>query len=674
MSVLSAIKRTFRRRAPAAAPTVAQPAAVVPPPTLESETRAAAASLDAWIEARLRRTAMYSTPSSGVLERLRASYPDEVESTLQAAERVLTHEFDLLGSGPFRPVDPDRPLRDGYAPIDWQLDPVRGLRFPRGFPYKKWDLAAMRPANADVKYPWEIGRCQHWVPLGQAFLLTGDDRFGLEISRQLDDFVEVNPIGVGVNWTCTMDVGLRAVSWAMALEMIHGCGAVEPSFWRRAYGALFDHGVFIRNNLENTYEVTSNHFLSDLLGLLFVAAAFRDLPSGVDWDEFARSSIEHELDVQVLADGADYESSIPYHRLVAELFLGAARLAELQAAPPGDRYRARLRGMVEYLAAVMRPDGLMPQVGDADDGRLHVVSGYGSVSPQDARHLLGVAGRMFDVPEWRAVAGPRGAWEAEWWGLDSGGSSVAADPRQTPSVFRLFPDAGIAVARTMPDGHYLIVTNGIVGTNGFGNHKHNDLLSFEYHRDGAALMVDPGSYVYTSDADARNRFRSTPYHNTVMVDGTEQNELRPDYLFRMFEAARPEVVSFAHDEGVVEYEGRHHGYERLPDPVTHERTLRFDRRTGGLAIVDRLAGRGRHDVRWHFHLAPGVAAALADPQRIVLTDGGRAYAFNLPPDLTARIQPAEYSPSYGVRRACVAVDLATTAILEGAREWEFSIA
>ena len=40
---------------------------------------------------------------------------------------------------------------------------------------------------------------------------------------------------------------------------------------------------------------------------------------------------------------------------------------------------------------------------------------------------------------------------------------------------------------------YLLVTNGIVGTAGFGNHKHNDLLGFEYHVDGVPVLVDPGS-------------------------------------------------------------------------------------------------------------------------------------------------------------------------------------
>ena len=70
-------------------------------------------------------------------------------------------------------------------------------------------LRRMRPPNADVKYPWELARCQHWVTLGQACRLTGDDRFAREIANELDDFVEANPVGLGINWTCTMDVGTR---------------------------------------------------------------------------------------------------------------------------------------------------------------------------------------------------------------------------------------------------------------------------------------------------------------------------------------------------------------------------------------------------------------------------------------------------------------------------------
>ena len=654
----------------AAAGVAAAPPSRPPAPTFDTGLASIHQSAADWCRRRREAGCVYVPSAAEAISELRQRDPSRVRATIDAADRVLRHEFDLLGSGPYVPADPDRPARDGYTPIDWYLDPVRRLRFPRGVPHTSWNLMEMRPGNADVKYPWELGRCQHWATLGQAFVLTNDDRFALEIARELDDFVEANPTGIGVNWTCTMDVGLRAVSWALGLELVRAAAALDDAFWTRAYAALFDHGVFIRNNLENTYEVTSNHFLSNLLGLQFVGAVFADLEHGSEWNAFARAAIEHEMDVQVLADGADYESSIPYHRLVTELFLGAARLADRQGAPMSGAYCARVRDMVAYLASVTRPDGLMPQVGDADDGRLHIFEGYGKTKPQDARHLFGPASAMFNEPGWRALGGDAGAWEVAWWGFPA--VMMPAKDAHVEPFARLFPQAGVAVARSTA-ADYLIVSNGIVGTNGFGNHKHNDLLSFEYHHRGTPLVVDPGSYVYTSDADARNRFRGTASHNTVMIDGIEQNDLRPDWLFRLFETSHAESVSFDDRADAAAYVGRHHGYERLSEPVTHERMFRLLKPSGTLLIADRLSGHGRHHVRWHFHLAPGVAAERADDVTVLLSAGTGRWRLKTPRGLAIEIRPAAYSPSYGVKVPCLSIDASAQVDVEPARSWEFSI-
>jgi hypothetical protein len=649
---------------------------VAAPPAAEradftSALRDARLTADDWLSRRLATRALYTSIPSPALERLRQAHPAEAAATVQAAETILKHEFSLLGSGPFVPVDPGRaavavPDRSAYVPIDWYLDPVRALRFPTGVPYKAWKLYEMRPGNADVKYPWELARCQHFIPLGQAYRLSGDERFAREIADEIDDFVEANPVGIGVNWTCTMDIALRAVSWAIGLELVHDSRALGRERWTRLYAALFEHGVFIRGNLENNYEVTSNHFLSNVVGLWFLAAVFPDLPAGAEWNAFARGSLEQEIDVQVLPDGADFESSIPYHRLVAELFLGSARLAEYQGAPLSAHYLSRVRDMAEYLAAVTRPDGLMPQVGDADDGRLHVLEGWG-ISPQDGRHLLAAAGAMFDNPAWSALAAPQGDWEAAWWGFDARPAATTIAPPESSS--RLFADAGVAIMRA--GGHYLLVTNGIVGTKGFGNHKHNDQLSFEFHPDGVPLIVDPGSCVYTSDADARNRFRGTGYHSTLFIDGVEQNETNPEWLFRLFESAKAEHVSFEDSAERVEYVGRHHGYERLPDVVTHERRFRLDKRSGALEIVDRLMGSGDHELRWRFHLAPGVEAEASDERTCRLSTAARRWMLRYPPGLEIGIVPAAYSPSYGVTQPCLAVQLSTRLALHDSSEWAF---
>ena len=588
--------------------------------------------------------------------------PKHVAQVIAAAERTTRHEFDLLGSGPFKPVDPERPAIGSYEPIDWYLDPVRRLRFPTGVHHKAWKLYEMRPGNADVKYPWELARCQHWVTLAQAYRLTGDQRFAVEIANQLDDFVAANPVGIGINWTCTMDVGLRAVSWVVALDLVRG-SAVDAGFWPRAFAALFDHGLFIKANLENTYEVTSNHFLSNVLGLWFLAAMFDDVDPGADWAAFARQSLETEIDVQVLPDGADFESSVPYHRLVTELFLGAARLADTRGEPLSDHYRSRVCAMAAYLADVTRPDGLMPQSGDADDGRLHICGGLGSASPQDGRHLLGPAAAMFGRADWMTIGDAAAAWEAAWWGF----GETPRPQEMYSTVARLYPDAGHAVVR---DGaNYLLVTNSMVGTKGFGNHKHNDQLSFEYHA-GGPVVVDPGSYVYTSDPAARNLFRGTAYHNTLMIDDVEQNEFNPEWLFRTFEHAKAEHVLFSVGESLVRYRGRHVGYRRLAQGVTHERDFQFDPRSGRLRIEDTLDGTGEHALRWHFHLAPGVEVHV-DGGACVLSGAGIDVRLEVPNDLSLTVDDAWYSPSYGRRVACRAVNLSTRTQV-GNRQWTFT--
>ena len=651
--IKTALRRLFRQVQP-----VTTTAPSVPPRHIE---RPAAD----WIAAQRRHHASYVLVDDSRIANVRQRYPDFTRLIIERAERVLAHEFELLGSGPFKSIDPERVPRQGYTPIDWYLDPVRQLRFPRGVHHKDWKLYEMRPGNADVKYPWELARCQHWVTLGQAWRLARDPRFFREIVNELDDFMEANPVGVGVNWTCTMDVAIRAVNWVIAIDLIRDSDAIGDDFLARGYGALFEHGVFIRDNLENTYEVTSNHFLSNVLGLWFLGAAFTTLPEGRDWCAFAREALETEIGVQVLPDGADFESSVPYHRLVAELFLGALRLGDVIGRPLSDRYRGRVQDMVAYLADVTRPDGLMPQAGDADDGRLHVMTGVGQITPQDGRHLLGPAAAMFGRPDWAGMGGDAAAWEAAWWGLD-----VPPAPDGAPTVARLYPDAGHAIARD--SGHYLLITNSIVGTNGFGNHKHNDQLSFEYHVHGRAIVVDPGSYVYTSDPEARNAFRGTRYHNTIAIDGIEQNEFNPDWLFRMFESANAEHLSFAVDGRRMTYAGCHAGYARLRDPVVHERQFEFDGRTGGLEITDRLRGEGTHELLWHLHFAPDVRLRLGGPGRCVASTGGVAVAVRWDENLTASVVETFYSPSYGIKQPCVALELSARCTLTDSTAWTLS--
>lgn len=609
-------------------------------------------------------------------EDLRAAFPERVRATIEAADRAVDHCFEFLGSGPFRPVDPDRdgvPGVDpslGYTPIDWTLDPVRGLRFPNSVPHEDYDLGKLRPGLADVKYPWELARGHHLVTLSQAYQITGETRYAREIIAQIRDFTAANRAGFGVNWICTMDVGIRAANWVLALEGLRDCADVSHADFAFAHEACFDHGRFVRANLEDHYEVTSNHYLSNLLGLRFLGLWFADLPSGREWGRFSRAAVEEEIGKQVHPDGTDFESSVAYHRLVTELFLASARLAECEGSSHSSAFLERVGDMVRFLTAVECPDGRLPLVGDADDGRLHIFTDGDAWDRRSARHLLGPASAMLDIvlpedPDGRA------RWETLWWGLDPNHVRAGANAH----VSAEFPDIGIAVRRE--SGSFLLITNGRVGTEGFGNHKHNELLSFELHLDGHPIVIDPGSGVYTGDPDLRNRYRSTRIHNTLTVDGAEQNEIVPEWLFRMFETSGPQRLDglLGNDATPFRWAGRHHGFLRLPKPVLHERAFHFEAGSRRLLWVDRVSGEGVHDLIWHLHLAPGVSVPepVGSSGAVELAAGSHRYHLRIPEGIVPELVDSAVSPSYGVERPCRALDLMLRTDVGAAPHFVFSI-
>ena len=485
--------------------------------------------------------------------------------TTPQVDALLKHRFDLLGSGP----------TDLGADIDWSADFKTGRRWPLR---QSSLLRVSYDDGSDIKVPWELSRFQH-LPLLAASGHTG------EVGAQLESWITANPVELGVNWTTTMDVAIRAANWVAALVLSADRAAGERWF-QRTLESLLLHGRFIRSHLEWS-EARGNHYLSNIVGLLPVAALFSGGREGREWAQWAAGELVAEMEHEVRADGSTGEASIPYHRLVTELFVcGTQAVDALVPESIPDWYRERLDSMLAFVRDYTRPDGLAPQIGDADDGRFLPLGDYGA-DPRDHRHLFAQAGRPLE---------------------EATGSAA-------------YPDGGYYVLRN--ESLYAIVRCGDVGRHGRGGHGHNDQLSFELADTSGALIVDPGTFTYTPDPAERNRFRSTAFHATVRVGGQEQNELRTDDLFAMTDRTRAEALCW--DE--ASFEGRHHGFPG----ATHARRVELGTRE--LRIRDTVTSSKPQELEWTFPLAPGAE------NRVEVSGAG----------LEFRPEPGSYSPSYGVR-------------------------
>lgn len=588
-----------------------------------------------------------------LVARLRQEHPEAERAIQAAADAVMAHRFDLLGSGP----------TDLGACIDWQRDFKSGYRWPPRTFSRRIRYGGV--PGVDVKLPWELSRFQHLPTLGKAFWLTGEARYAAEGLAQIDDWIAENPPQFGVNWACTMDVALRAFNWIWGYAF---CGsAATPRFHRAFVGSLLAHGRHILSNLERGADgITSNHYLADLIGLFALGIACPFFREARAWRELALGELVREIERQVHPDGGDYESSIPYHRLVTEMFLAATILCRRHGLTLPPAYLDRLERMLEFARWYTKPNGLAPQVGDADDGRLHILANYGAWDPRDHRHLLATGGAFFRRDDFTAAAGNRGE-EAVWLLPEEPPRPMSAEATAPGS--RAYPESGVYLMR---DGdRYCLVACGAVGTRGIGNHKHNDLLSVEFHAGGQDFLVDPGSYLYTPDPAARNLFRSTAVHNTVMVDGAEQNRFGEGSLFWLHADAVPSCLEWRPGAEEDVFVGEHTGYVRLADPVIHRRGVRLRKRDRRLEIEDRLAGEARHALLWNFTIAPGVAVRPAGEAAWELAVTGVRAVLSLdavePAALHAAVRrevvESWASPSYGVRRRTRALRFQVAALL-----------
>ena len=255
-----------------------------------------------------------------------------MQAAIRRADAVCDHVFDLLGSGPMRLSPPGPP----YQPIDWHTDFRSGYTWgPRTF-YR--DIRYNHVEGVDIKVPWELSRFQHLNVLGQAYVLTGDQRYATEFAGEIDDWISHNPVGFGVNWKCTMDVAIRAANWLTAAEYFHGDDALEPAFQHRLHSSIHEHAKFIAHHLEEG-EPRTNHYLSDIVGLLFIAVHCPFFPESRRWRDFCIRELVAEMKSQVYADGCHFEASTCYHRLVLELFFFATLAVVNESRLADERYR-----------------------------------------------------------------------------------------------------------------------------------------------------------------------------------------------------------------------------------------------------------------------------------------------------------------------------------------------
>ena len=559
------------------------------------------------------------------------SDPERKHRATARMHLALGPDFPVLGYGNLA-----KPKGTG-----WHRDALHGHSFAPKY-FARCDFLAPDVAT-DVKIPWELSRLQWLVWLAEAAVDASPDeleRLAARFTNCLDDWIESNPPGYGVNWACGMEVAIRATNIAIAAGVFAPMLSGEKL--SRATAILQAHQSYLARFPEVS-DVPGNHYLTDLMGEVVLSAALNGLAS---------QSFEAELRKFVLAaeaqfepDGCHIERATIYHRLTYDILALPFALA-LRADSPSARRLSEVVGRAgAFMAQIADDAGNLPVFGDQDSG---FAAWFGERAQQ-------VDGR---------ICGAANASETDLYTFFAGLAQTSA----------FFPDCEresgtrSGFATISGEQFHSTLKTGPVGLEGRAPHDHDDALSLCVSWKNRRLIVDPGCHSYTLDPAIRRQTIVSSRHNALAPADRERHPPQTGSINATMRGA-PTATITNWDPASMQ------GALARTDASKMEASRAVKITGGGIEIAD----------SWSFDLAEEARILwLFDPvwsfreptQECAIPDGGASLQLFCEDDvLDLRLEAPHgarlrcyldrFSPDYGAFTDCPALEITFPAAIEG---------
>ncbi|BCS33210.1 hypothetical protein TBR22_A24370 [Luteitalea sp. TBR-22] len=523
-------------------------------------------------------------------------YAAERDDMRQRAADTRAHRFSFFGET----------FEYGHD-IAWQDDPVTRKAWPAAF-HADVPVHGGNKGYGDVKHVWELSRQQYLVDLGRAVFLDDDRESLASLQFLVRSWMAGNPYGTGVHWSCALEPAFRAFSWIWSYALTWH--ALEDDFHLEWLCGLYDAARFIERHLEH-YSSPYNHLVGEAAALYMLGATFPEFADAERWRATARAVLEGRLAEQFYADGGSVEQSTFYHHASVGDYL----LAALTARAIGEEFSPTIwqaieRG-IDFSAALVLPDGRIPEIGGADDGKPIRME---HLTLWDFRPYQAMGAVLFRRGDLKAIAG-RFHEDALWLLGTDGLAQFDALPAALPARTSVaLPHSGYYVLRSdwSATADYVCFDCGEQAAgmrpDGIPNsmHGHADCLSIIVSLRGQRVLIDSGFHAYNCGGAWEAHFRETAAHNTARIDGRDQALHLGKMAWSNSYRAFPEGWHASGREAWTV--GAHDGYDRAPEGVTHRRAV-WLRDAGYVIVCDEFLGQGEHDIEVNFQFAPGHALA-----------------------------------------------------------------
>ena len=533
---------------------------------------------------------------------------------------------------------------DHGHPIQWNKDHGSNIAAPMRLA-QKIDYRDFSEAG-DCKLVWEPNRHQHLVVLARAWRASGNEKYARAIKEQIESWLAQCPYGYGMNWRSPMELSVRLINWVWAIDL-----TLESGIFTGAFRDQLFHSIYL-----HLHEVTSkysqgssanNHLVGEAGGVFITTSYFPQLTNAARWQAESFEILCREIELQTFADGSNKEMALEYQFFVLQFFLVCGLVGRWCGKEFPQRYWRNVEQQLLFIGRLQEGGGNPVFYGDADDG---YVLNLGD-SHTDPKPLLAAGALLFDNACCKAWAPDYS--ESLRWLFGAAGrekfTAIAADKGSNVLSSHAFGDSGFYLLQSgshnTNDCISVLFDCGQLGFGSIAAHGHADALSFTLKAFGEDILIDPGTYDYFTYPQWRQYFRSTLAHNTIEVDGQDQSVMLG--LFLWGKRATASCLDWRPSAHGGRVKGEHTGYERLPDPLLHRRTLELNGEQRLLTITDEIMTKGQHTVRLAFHFAPTCILEQLDNTAFRLTGHNGSATLRLDTMLAAEIFHGSLHPPLG---------------------------
>lgn len=454
---------------------------------------------------------------------------------------------------------------------DWITNPDSGFRYNKDL---HWiDINDYSETAGDIKFVWEPSRFSYLYTY-----IRYEQFAGVDCSRQIfadiERWIDNNKINCGPNFKCSQEISLRTLNWTFALYYYKNSPNLTEEVFSKIQHYIYWQVWHVYNNINfSRIAVRNNHAITESLLLYLAGLLYPDFPGAAKWKMDGKRWFEEEITYQVYEDGTFLQFSMNYHRVVIQLLTWAIRLADLNGERFTDVVYQRAKKSVEFLTACMdKESGWLPNYG-ANDGALFFKfndNHYRDYRPQleALSYALGLKWKLENFED------------AGWYGL------TPVDKGETITIKN-----GVSVFKK--GGYYVVRQDDSLTFIRCGNHKDRPSQADNLHLDvwykGRNMLHDAGSYKYNTDKDTLRYFMGTQSHNTVMLNGFDQMEKGPRFIWYHWSQSEDAEITET-DESFI-FNGTIKAFQHVNPDIRHTRKITISKKQPVWVVEDSIAGK-----------------------------------------------------------------------------------